>query len=105
MSASAITVLVESLLSPTGAFAQCAMCGTALQGSEDPLSRGMFWSVAFLISLPYTIVAAFVVGILWTSRRARAARAAGFLPGGPRYLRLVTRRLITEKTQKKEDDP
>ena len=95
----AIAAFAALLLRPASALAQCAMCGTALQGSEDPLTRGMLWSVAVLISLPYTIVAVFVVGIFWTSRRAKAARAAGFRPGGPPYLRLVTRHLVTQKEE------
>ena len=55
------------------AAAQCAMCGTAVSG-EDPLARGILWSVIFLISLPYTIVGAFIVGIAWAARRARFRR-------------------------------
>ncbi|MGH7859062.1 MAG: hypothetical protein ACREQY_17185, partial [Candidatus Binatia bacterium] len=42
--------------------------------SEDPLGRGIIWSVVFLISLPYTIVGAFIIGIAWMYRRSRTKR-------------------------------
>lgn len=63
-------------LAATQASGQCAMCGTSLQGDE-PLARGIFWSVVFLISLPYTIVGAFVIGLLWAWRREKSRRENG----------------------------
>ena len=71
----AITV-VGLLLSAGPALAQCAMCGTALQDTDGPLTRGIFWSVVFLISLPYSIVAAFISFLYWRSRQARIAERA-----------------------------
>jgi hypothetical protein len=50
------------------------MCGTALSGADDPLARGIWWSVLFLISLPYAIVASFAIGLLWIARRQRRRR-------------------------------
>ena len=58
-------------LSAGPAFAQCAMCGTSLQDTDGPLARGLFWSVVFLISLPYSIVAGFILFLYWRSREAR----------------------------------
>jgi len=82
------------LLAPAGALAQCAMCGTALQGENDPIARGLFWSVLFLISLPYTIVGGVFIAFVVLSRRAakRSARRAEVslrvIPGGGRSLAL-----------------
>ncbi|MGH7820620.1 MAG: hypothetical protein ACREQ9_12670 [Candidatus Binatia bacterium] len=69
----ALALAISTLL-PAIARAQCAMCGTAVQSADDPLGRGIFWSVLFLMSLPYTIVGAFVVGIVWRYRRSRTRR-------------------------------
>src|SRR5687768_15824517 len=70
-----LAVATAALLAPAAAWAQCAMCGTAIQGQDDPLARGLFWSVVFLISLPYTIVGGLVLTFVVLHRRA--ARAAG----------------------------
>jgi hypothetical protein len=75
-------VAVVSLLPAGSAFAQCAMCGTALQDADGPLQRGLFWSVVFLISLPYSIVAGFVAFLYWRHRQTRTANRP--------VLRLVT---------------
>lgn len=80
------------------ALAQCAMCGTAIQSPDEPLARGLFWSVLFLISLPYTIVAGFIAAIAWGMRRSRRAQSAPHLhtAGGAR-LRLAAIRNIRKK--------
>jgi hypothetical protein len=70
LSVALVTALWVSL--PASALAQCAMCGTAIQSEDDPLSRGLLWSVVFLISLPYTIVLCFVVGIYFAWRRTKS---------------------------------
>ena len=66
-------ITLPAVLAAGSAWAQCAMCGTAVQG-EDPLARGILWSVVFLISLPYAIVGAFVIGLFRLSRRERLHR-------------------------------
>ena len=70
------TILGALLLSAGPVFAQCAMCGTALQDTDGPLTRGIFWSVVFLISLPYSIVAGFIGFLYWRFRQARSAERA-----------------------------
>jgi hypothetical protein len=60
-------------LDVTRALAQCAMCGTAVQQPDDPLSAGLFWSVVFLISLPYSIVGGFVATLFWIHHRSKRA--------------------------------
>lgn len=64
---------LPGVLAAGSAWAQCAMCGTAVQG-DDPLARGILWSVIFLISLPYAIVGTFVLALFWLSRRERLHR-------------------------------
>ena len=76
------------LLMTTDVLAQgCAMCRTALGGSEDPVARGFFWSILFLMSAPYTILGS--VGGWFLYRYLRRARdengpgmAYGEEPGG-----------------------
>lgn len=35
----------------------CAMCRTSVGGAEDPLARGFYTSILFLMSAPYTVIA------------------------------------------------
>ena len=80
------------LIAPAVSAAQCAMCGTAIQGENDPLARGLFWSVVFLRSLPYTIVGGLILPFVILHRRARRRstperrRRLGLrlIPGGAR---------------------
>ena len=80
-----IAIVWGMLLASAGpALAQCAMCGTALQDQDGPLQRGIFWSVVFLISLPYSIVGGFIAYLYWRSRKVRSQETVRPL------LRLVT---------------
>jgi hypothetical protein len=96
-----------ALLVPAVAWAQCAMCGTAIQGQDDPLARGLFWSVVFLISLPYTIVGGLVLTFIVLHRRA--ARALGERSGATAKrreqsgLRLVPGRFSAYGVPRKEN--
>ena len=56
-------LLAGLLLMPAVAQA-CAVCWSA----EDPLSRGLFWSVIFLMAAPFTIGAS-VFGFIYVSKR------------------------------------
>ncbi len=60
----------------------CAMCQTLMPQANEPMARGMFWSVLFLMSAPFT-VAASIGGWLfyqyWSARRAQWT-AAPVLP-------------------------
>ena len=53
------------LAARTDALAQgCAMCRTALGSADDPLARGFYWSILFMMSTPYIVtgsVAAWLV--------------------------------------------
>ncbi len=73
--AGAVAVAVTGfVLAPPQAFAQgCAMCRTAVDGQDDPLSRGISHSVIFMIAMPFAV---FFSGAGWlfiTHRRAKAA--------------------------------
>ena len=35
----------------------CAMCQTVMPHLGDPMARGMFWSVLFLMTAPFAVVA------------------------------------------------
>ena len=60
----------------------CAMCQTLMPHANEPMARGMFWSVLFLMSAPFT-VAASIGGWLfyqyWSARRVQRT-AAPVLP-------------------------
>lgn len=60
----------------------CAMCQTLMPRANEPMARGMFWSVLFLMSAPFT-VAASIGGWLfyqyWSARRVQQT-AAPVLP-------------------------
>ncbi len=58
-------------LFPAQALAQgCAMCKTALSGSEDPLAVGIFWSVMLMMGMPFVLFASIGGWIFYTYRNA-----------------------------------
>jgi hypothetical protein len=48
----------------------CAMCQAVLPPAGDPLARGMFWSVLFLLSAPFAVGAAIGGWLLYQYWRA-----------------------------------
>ena len=64
---SALAVLVLFAL-PALASAQCAMCGTVGQGKKDPLVKGMFASILFMVTMPFAVVGTLGRWI-WTQHR------------------------------------
>lgn len=60
----------------------CAMCQTVMPHANEPMARGMYWSVLFLMTAPFA-VAASIGGWLfyqyWSARRAQRP-AAPVLP-------------------------
>ena len=83
-------------LLPARALAQgCAMCKTALSGSEDPLAVGLFWSVMLMMGMPFVLLASVGGWIFYTYRNASRsphppAEVLAFDPA---------------QTKKKEDQP
>ena len=63
-----------ALLAPVAAQA-CAVCWTGAGAPEqDPLARGFYWGVLFLMAMPFAVVAV-IGGWLWYAhRRARGRR-------------------------------
>jgi uncharacterized paraquat-inducible protein A len=62
-------------------LAQCAMCGTALQGQDDPIRAAIGWSVAFLMLMPFTLFSSIGMWLYLAYRRTRAEQvAASLLP-------------------------
>ena len=56
-------------LSGPDALAQgCAMCRTAVEGQNDPLTRGISLSVIFMVSMPFAIFTT-IAGWLYISHR------------------------------------
>ena len=60
--------LIVVLALPALASAQCAMCGTVGQGKNDPLVKGMFASILFMVSMPFAVVGT-LGGWLWSQHR------------------------------------
>ena len=88
--------LISLALIPAQALAQgCAMCKTALSGSEDPLAVGIFWSVMLMMTMPFVLLASVGGWIFYTYRNASRsphppAEVLAFDPA---------------QTKKKEDQP
>ena len=64
---------------PAHVLAQgCAMCQTVMPHANEPMARGMYWSVLFLMSAPFA-VATSIGGWLfyqyWRARRAQRTTA------------------------------
>lgn len=53
-----LSLLLSSLIAvvPVDALAQgCAMCQSVMPKGDDPLARGLFWSVLLLMSMPFIV--------------------------------------------------
>jgi cbb3-type cytochrome oxidase subunit 3 len=71
------------IITPTEVLGQgCAMCQTVMPRGDDPLARGMFWSVLLLMTMPFVIGSSIGGWIFYRYRKAsRAQRAtAAVLP-------------------------
>ena len=80
----------------TRALAQgCAMCKTALSGSEDPLAVGIFWSVMLMMTMPFVLLASVGGWIFYTYRNASRS------PHPPAEVLAFD----PTQTKKKEDQP
>ena len=85
----ACAALIAGLIfTASGAFAQgCAMCGTVVSSSSDPLGRGLALSIAFMLAAPNLLVASIGGWLFYVYRRAARAAAGtsaqGLAPGSP----------------------
>jgi hypothetical protein len=48
----------------------CAMCGTAVTSSKDPLAKGMFVSIMIMLAVPNLLLASIGGWLYYTYRRA-----------------------------------
>jgi hypothetical protein len=59
------------------------MCRTAIESADDPLARGINFSVALLVSAPFAIAGSIGGWLAWVWRRGeRRTQEAGTEPGG-----------------------
>lgn len=63
-------VLVLVLAAPEAAAQGCAMCGTAVTSSKDPLARGMFVSILIMLAVPNLLLASIGGWLYYMYRRA-----------------------------------
>lgn len=78
-----LAVCVLALMLPTEILAQgCAMCQTVMPRGNDPLARGMFWSVILLMTAPFVIGASIGGWLFYQYRNARRIQrtSAAVLP-------------------------
>ena len=74
----AFTVVIVCLLAFTSIAAACPGCKDALAESDPNQSRivkGYFWSILFMMSMPFAITGTFGTYIYLEIRRARADQA------------------------------
>ncbi len=69
-----------AMILPAHVLAQgCAMCQTVMPHGNEPMARGMFWSVLFLMTAPF-VVGISIGGWLfyqhWSARRAQRTTAS-----------------------------
>ena len=77
----AVLALAGVALLPEVALA-CPSCKAAL-GSQDgggDLVRGFFWSILFMMSMPFAILGGMSSYLYWVVRRARADQGAAASP-------------------------
>src|SRR5437867_4396492 len=68
-----------AMLLPTHVLAQgCAMCQTLMPHANEPMARGMFWSVLFLVTAPFAVgisIGGWLFYQHWSARQAQRATA------------------------------
>ena len=74
---------LTTLLLPLEVLAQgCAMCQTVMPHGDEPMARGMFWSVLTLLTAPFAVGISIGGWLFYQYRNARRAQrtAAPVLP-------------------------
>jgi len=70
-----------ALLVPVAAQA-CAVCWTVAGAPEhDPLARGFYWGLLFLMAMPFAVVGSIAGWLFYTHRRANGSRLLQEPPG------------------------
>ncbi|HZE89308.1 MAG TPA: hypothetical protein VE404_07165 [Verrucomicrobiae bacterium] len=84
LAAAALLASVVLLSAPPALAQGCAMCRTAVEGQDDPLTRGLGHSVMFMVSMPFAVFFSAAGWLVLSSRKARnAARFAASAPDEP----------------------
>lgn len=66
----AVMAVALLLAAPEAAAQGCAMCGTAVSSSKDPLAKGMFVSILIMLAVPNLLLASIGGWLYYTHRRA-----------------------------------
>jgi hypothetical protein len=67
-----LLVCLLALILPAETLAQgCAMCQTVMPRGDEPLARGMFWSVTLLMTAPFAIGTSIGGWLFYQYRTAR----------------------------------
>lgn len=69
-----LVVFITALSLSTGLAAACPTCKAAMAGNEH-LIRGYFWSIIFMMSMPFLLFSSFASYFFYLVRKARAAEA------------------------------
>ena len=69
LTAAALVLLVAAVLSDT-AWAQCAMCRTALEQEGGQVAAGFNRAILFLLGMPYIVFASIAASYYWKRRKA-----------------------------------
>jgi hypothetical protein len=62
------------ILSPSVQAQGCAMCQTVMPRGNEPMARGMFWSVLLLMAAPFVVGASIGGWLFYQHRSADRAR-------------------------------
>jgi hypothetical protein len=68
--AAALAAAVLFLAAPEAVAQGCAMCGTAVSSSKDPLAKGMFISILIMLAVPNLLLASIGGWLYYMYRRA-----------------------------------
>jgi len=72
-----VVLSIVALQCPLEALAQgCAMCQTVMPRGDEPMARGMFWSVSLLMTAPFVVGASIGGWVFYQYRNARRAQRA-----------------------------
>ena len=63
------------VLSTAATALACPTCKNALAG-HDHIVQGYFWSILFMMSMPFLLLGSFTAYMYWEVRKARAQQAA-----------------------------
>lgn len=78
-----MAALLVTLASVAQACPSCKAALASSDGQEGDWVSGFFWSILFMLSMPFTILAAFGISIYRATRKTRSAVATPAEAGQP----------------------